>query len=322
LKLSVVITTFNGADYLSQQLKSLERQKKVPNEIIILDDGSSDETVKIITEFMKKSPMNTNFYQNERNLGYAQNFSKALSLASGDLVFMCDQDDVWFPEKLMRVEEFALKNSEKQVFLNDAILTDNELNPVGITRLQQIRNMGLDDSHYILGCCCAVKREFLLKCLPIPGGFSHDSWIINMARILKVKLIIGESLQFYRRHSANESQNIANSTKQLSIFALFFHRLKNLERLRSVGLLEEKIIRTETFLKGIIPFENGVNFNAVVVSSRKNLQSELDELRQSLGLRQYRILSRPFQIINLLLKGDYYLTPRKLVFDFIGQSDR
>ena len=100
MKISIAMTTYNGSRFLEQQLKSLLRQTKKADEIIIVDDGSSDDTVAIIKKYLNVSNTRIKLYINEVNLGVFKNFEKAISLCKGDIIFCCDQDDVWQFDKI------------------------------------------------------------------------------------------------------------------------------------------------------------------------------------------------------------------------------
>ena len=97
--ISVVIACYNGIEYLKLQLHSILRQSCLPDEIILTDDASSDGTWEWISQ-IHSDKVCIRAYRNEVQLGYAENFRKAISLAKGDLIFLCDQDDLWMPEKI------------------------------------------------------------------------------------------------------------------------------------------------------------------------------------------------------------------------------
>ena len=100
-KISVAMTTYNGARFVEKQLASLLAQTRPADEVIILDDRSTDGTPGIVTRFIKKnSPVSWHFSVNEKNLGYKENFYHAVGRTTGDLIFLCDQDDVWHSNKI------------------------------------------------------------------------------------------------------------------------------------------------------------------------------------------------------------------------------
>ena len=101
LNISVALCTCNGARFLSEQLVSLAEQTLRPIELVVCDDASDDGTWQLLEEFQRSAPFPVRLYRNVRRLGIAQNFEQAMLLCEGDVIALCDQDDVWLPEKLM-----------------------------------------------------------------------------------------------------------------------------------------------------------------------------------------------------------------------------
>jgi glycosyltransferase involved in cell wall biosynthesis len=217
MKVTIALAVYNGAAYIREQLESFVAQTYRPDELVISDDGSTDRTLDIINEFAAFAPFPVTCSQNQYNLSYAGNFNAALMQATGDLVFLSDQDDVWFPEKIERIVALAKAEPQKLVFMNDAVLTDVDLNDTGLTKLDQIYSVGLTENSFVMGCCSAVRRDLLDICLPIPAGVAaHDNWIMGIADGLGRKRILPEVLQYYRRHGSNESQCIVNRTSRVT----------------------------------------------------------------------------------------------------------
>ena len=92
--------TYNGAQFLKEQLASIAAQFRPPDELVVCDDGSSDGTGEIVKEFARRSPFATRFVVNDQNLGSTKNFEKAIFLCQGTIVSLADQDDVWYRHKL------------------------------------------------------------------------------------------------------------------------------------------------------------------------------------------------------------------------------
>ena len=112
MKVSLVLATYNGEPYLEQQLESIRTQTRVPDEIIIGDDHSTDRTVLILEEYQKAHPeLPIMIFRNGDNLGYRRNFRRLLRDCSGDVIFLCDQDDVWNPEKIEKMAGFFTPES-------------------------------------------------------------------------------------------------------------------------------------------------------------------------------------------------------------------
>ncbi|MBA4350581.1 MAG: glycosyltransferase family 2 protein [Rhodobacter sp.] len=207
LRLSIAMATYNGARFLPQQLDSFTAQDRRPDELVVCDDGSSDATMDILQAFAATAPFAVRIERNATNLGFVRNFEKALSLCSGDVIFLSDQDDVWLPAKLARVEAEFLEDPGLKATINDMIITDGDLNHSGVTQLGTIRATGFGERRFIAGCCAAIRRDMLETLLPFPKEhFAHDSWIGDACEALGVRRILSEPLQLYRRHGSNESQ--------------------------------------------------------------------------------------------------------------------
>ena len=91
---SVALCTYNGERFLQEQLDSIAMQTWTPDEVVVGDDGSSDSTLEILERWKQSVPFSVRIERNERNLGFAKNFESTLSRCTGDVVFLCDQDDV------------------------------------------------------------------------------------------------------------------------------------------------------------------------------------------------------------------------------------
>ncbi|GAB3473401.1 glycosyltransferase family 2 protein [Azotobacter salinestris] len=233
MNISIAMATYNGSRYLQEQLDSFVRQTRQPDELVVCDDCSSDETVHILEKFQRQAPFPVRLYRNERNLGYIRNFEKALSLCRGDVLFLSDQDDVWFENRLEIVEQAFLAHPEKMVVLNDQEITTQNLEPTGRSKLGNTRSLGFSDTYFITGCCTALRRVWLEVALPIPEvvghhHIPHDIWINKLADFLGLRLIIDRPLQFYRRHGNNASHSVSSSTGRLSrLQVLASHGLKD-----------------------------------------------------------------------------------------------
>ena len=114
IKISVALATYNGSRYITEQLDSILSQTMYVDEIIICDDKSSDDTVKIINQYIKEKNLSDviSLHVNERNLGYASNFMKAVKMTAGDYIFFCDQDDIWTKQRVQQMVDIMNSNSK------------------------------------------------------------------------------------------------------------------------------------------------------------------------------------------------------------------
>lgn len=267
-KISIAIATYNGQKYIEQQLQSIINQNVVPDEVVICDDKSTDNTFNIVESFSKRAPFKVSYYQNEIKLGYAGNFNKAISLTSGDLVFLCDQDDYWFPNKIEKIVQIAESYPESLVIMNDAALTDHELNTTGLTKLGQIRSSGFSDRNFVMGCCVAVRRELLDICLPIPFEFTaHDNWIVLIAYELNRRKLVTDVLQYYRRHDVNTSTYIINRLTRVDKIDILIDNLKKvyrqlfIDRLNKISVVQNQIPFYELILNWINSYDKEISIS-------------------------------------------------------------
>jgi glycosyltransferase involved in cell wall biosynthesis len=118
--ISVAMCTYNGSKHIKEQLESIIYQTRKPDEIIICDDCSSDNTVEIAQNLLSVSTIKSTIIRNEINLGFRKNFEKAIGLCHGDIVFLSDQDDVWLPEKIEKVANIFDNDEEVIMAFHDA----------------------------------------------------------------------------------------------------------------------------------------------------------------------------------------------------------
>jgi len=309
------MATYNGAQYIQEQLQSFVDQTRQPDELIITDDCSSDETEAIVREFAKTAPFAVEFHRNEKNFGYCGNFNAALMKTTGDLVFLSDQDDVWFPDKIEHMIGVAERNPQALVVMNDAALTDGELNEVGLTKLGQIRSAGFSMKAFVMGCCCAVRRELLDFCMPIPAGIKgHDNWIVGFAEAVNGKFVENRVLQYYRRHETNESQFLVNRTTKVTRRHAQIHlllqsgkSLKNLfdgnSRQRESDWIAQQQMRIDGIQQVLSAAPEKYRGRICEMLDKAENNAKIYKLR--IGVREKRILPRIFATLGLLFRGGY-----------------
>lgn len=309
MKISIAMATYNGAKYLQEQLDSFASQTRQPDELIITDDGSIDNTIQIIEDFSKKAPFHVRWSQNEKKLGYAGNFSKALSLTTGELVFLSDQDDIWFRKKIETIEKVAMQDNRTQLIINDAVLVFEDLTPTGLTKLSQIRSAGLSDRSFLMGCCMAVRRGFLRRILPIPSAFTaHDSWIAGFAEGLGRKRIVTEPLQYYRRHKNNTSQFVANQTRKINRYDRLVSQFRKAltdpgyrDLSRSYDNLSQFIYRAEAWAR----CSEDEILKRDLESFIKKTEKTKRHIKDRIGIKKHGRLLRVFYAARLLYAGTY-----------------
>jgi len=212
--ISVCITTYNGSKFIEQQLNSIVKQLSDNDEIIISDDDSKDNTVNIIQSY--SSPI-IKLYKNKFH-NHILNFEFVLSKASGDYIFMSDQDDVWLEDK---VKIMMQKLEKYDLVCSNCIVTNKDLIPDGRLFMTEDASQisgffkNLVHNHY-LGCCMAFNRAIRDKAIPFPKGLiTHDTWIGLIAEVFGKPTFINDKLIYFRRHDSNTSNTLNKSNLSL-----------------------------------------------------------------------------------------------------------
>lgn len=221
MQLSIAMASYNGGHFLQQQLDSFLAQTRLPDELVVCDDGSNDDTIKILDRFAKDSPFTVRLYRNPENLGHERNFSKAIELCTGDVIFLSDQDDVWFPSKLAAVEEVFDRDESVLLVINDTDITDAHLHPTGRSLFAQTKAAGVigdKGKSLTLGCATAFRSQLRSLIAPVPAlDYGHDSWIHDFAHLMDVRHVLDLKLQFYRRHGNNVSNWAFNGSDRATM---------------------------------------------------------------------------------------------------------
>lgn len=216
--------TYNGEKYIIDQLQSIENQTVQPDELIIGDDCSTDNTVTLINQFIEKSKLNIVFYQNKTNLGIRDNEKKVRSFCKCDIVLSADQDDVWHEKKIETIlNQF---NKENVVFVfSDGYVTDENLNIIKDTEwlidwtkfnTQQYFDY-CQTRNFPLGHLQAMKKDVLKRIEPFLSD--GDGWKAQCAPAFGEVVAIPEKLVYYRRHSNAVSDAFIESRRN-SHFAI------------------------------------------------------------------------------------------------------
>jgi glycosyltransferase involved in cell wall biosynthesis len=221
-KISVCLCTYNGASFLGKQLDSIFHQTLLPDEIIAVDDVSSDGTMAILNDYATKNPGRLHVFQNEHNLGYKKNFAKALSLSEGDFIFFADQDDIWVPNKIESFISAFEDNPKVECVCCTLTLMDETDQSLGMSSLNKnIRHL-MNAKHQwrcfakhplIPGTAMAIRRSLLMSYFPILEGFPHDEWFSFCASIKNGIFVVDVPLVAYRQHTG---QAIGEKKKSLS----------------------------------------------------------------------------------------------------------
>lgn len=205
--ISVCIATYNGERFIREQIDSILRQLSSDDEIIVSDDGSTDNTISIINSIDDKR---IRVIEGPRKQSPTSNFECALKASKGDFIFMSDQDDVWKPNKVKICMEWLQRYD---CVVSDAEVTDSSLNPLypslyAIMQVKQGRIYNTIWKNGYTGCCMAFRRNVLEASLPFPKDIPmHDIWIGNVAAYKYNVKFIPDTLIYFRRHEDTTSCN-------------------------------------------------------------------------------------------------------------------
>lgn len=213
--ISVAMTTYNGATHLRQQLDSLAMQSRLPSELVVCDDGSTDSTLDILKEFAETARFPVHIHRNSERLGFADNFLGAARRCTGEWISFCDQDDVWYADKLSTVATGIQQNSQISVITHSADLADEDLTLRGRRMPDHKRTeIAAPLTNPLIGCLSGFSLTFSAKLLaqfnwedrpnnPISSKpLLHDAWITFLGNVCGGILYISRSLAIYRRHAS------------------------------------------------------------------------------------------------------------------------
>ena len=306
-KISIALCTYNGEQFLREQLESFTYQRRRPDELIVCDDRSTDGTVSIVERFASQAPFAVELVVNDANLGSTRNFEKAISMCTGDLIFLSDQDDVWLPEKIERIESEFSDEGVGLVF-SDAEVVDEALKPLGrrlssltfhATSRQDLRTGTVFESlltqNFVTGATAAFRSSLRDVITPTPIGVPnliHDAWIAlsiaNHARIV----FLDEPLIKYRQHA---SQQIGLGLSRMS------DRRGSFEG--AIDYLQDDIKRL-ALMKEILPSLRGVkplpSLDALICEKR----DQINHCEARMDLPRNRV-KRVVAVLTELLTGRY-----------------
>lgn len=237
MKVSVVMTTYNGKRFLKDMMDSLRNQTRRIDELFIFDDNSTDETSVVIRDYIEQYNLqNWKLIVNDSNIGWEKNFLQGLSYATGDVIYPCDQDDIWHLDKIERMTS-AFENNSKILLLVSGFHAFSERGGKMIvqqpvkTETKNIISKVVFDKHYyqILrpGCTMAFRKELLpLFIENWKSGTPHDAVLWILAALLEGLYLYNETFIEFRRHDTNASRRITHG---------YIYKLNEAERTKQVN---------------------------------------------------------------------------------------
>lgn len=221
MSVSVVLCTYNGVRFLPQLWQSLLGQTRLPEQIAVRDDASRDGTWELLASLHDAAiarGIAVSLSRNPRNLGYVKNFEAALGESSGDILFLCDQDDVWHPDKLAAMLARFAQRPRLTLLHTDASLIDAAGNDMRGTlfRALEVTRKEIACIHHgrafdvllrrnlATGATLALRRALLADALPFPDEWVHDEWLAILAAAIGEVDCLETPLMDYRQHGGNQ----------------------------------------------------------------------------------------------------------------------
>lgn len=224
--LSVCMPTFNGERYLLEQLESIFPLLSPADEVIIVDDCSTDRTMAILSDFAQREKR-LSLVRNDANIGVVKTVEKALLLARHETIFLADQDDIWLPAKISRAVARLAPADVVCVLSNNEIFVDDNRTgrlffPAGSRpRMSMAAQLYRND---FIGCCMCFKRSVLATALPFPDGVSMHDWWLGVNALAQGKVQFDdEPTILYRRHASNATQSTRRN--MLAVVQSRFHNV-------------------------------------------------------------------------------------------------
>jgi glycosyltransferase involved in cell wall biosynthesis len=216
--ISVALCTWNGSEFLRDQLQSIAAQSLPPHELVIFDDCSSDGTVALARQFAENAPFPVRIHVNPRNLGTRENFSTSIAACAGEIIALCDQDDVWLPHKLERLSNALAEHPDAAFAFSDALMVDRQLHPIPYTLWEATRFSRAELRQFqrrhgfevllrrdvVTGATLAFRASCRELLVPIPPGWVHDAWIALILSGVAWGVPVTEPLIQYRQHSRQQ----------------------------------------------------------------------------------------------------------------------
>lgn len=214
--LSVALCSHNGARFIAEQVASIVGQEPRPTEIVLSDDASTDDTIDIVRGEVTAVPLTV--LRNDHALGVTANFEQAVRAASGDLIALSDQDDVWRSGRLASIAALFEADPGLLLVASDARLVDAHGLPTGSTLWRDLGVTAAEEAalvhgdafsallrrNLVTGATVVFRRELLASALPFPPAWVHDEWLAIMAAVQGGLRAVPDQLIDYRQHGANQ----------------------------------------------------------------------------------------------------------------------
>jgi glycosyltransferase involved in cell wall biosynthesis len=234
---SVAMAIHDGARFLEPQLRSLVAQRRPPDEVVVCDDASQDGGAELCTAILSGTGIALVLLRNERSIGPYASFSRALAATGGDFVCLCDQDDVWYPDKIAEATAYLSARPAVSAVVHDVDICRSDLIPVGQTKFERMAALGLPPEGNVTGMSTATRRAVVDAAFPLPdpSATSHDAWLHWVAGHLGERHVLEQRLAAFRRHEGNVTKDLLVNRGVRVDRRPRFHAVGQLWRARDAG---------------------------------------------------------------------------------------
>lgn len=267
MQISVILAAYRGEKFIGEQLESLFAQTCPPDEILIGDDSPDDATFQLVRRLAENSPCPIRYFRNAERKGHNLNFSSLLERANGDVIFFCDQDDVWLPEKIEKMRNEFLNHPECEMVSCNSLLVDENLKPLGFSSCDifsfresdaekiNAGNGVLDmlKNSKIHGHDLAVRNKLKRYLVPIPFGGHYDCMVALIAAVTGNVRWVYENLTLFRRHPGAQtrqgpSKNIIQ--RYLDLKRSGTHRVELKDAAEQMRIVKKRVSKFKSEIPG------------------------------------------------------------------------
>ena len=224
MKISVLMSTYNGEKFIEEQMISIIDQTKRPDEVIIVDDWSTDSTIEIAEKVIRENDLEEdwNIFRNEKNIGWRINFINGIKHITGDILFFSDQDDIWFKNKIETYCDIFNSDATINIIVSkETLWTSETARPmccIDDSNYSMIELSKREDNYLIhtSGCCMAIRMDYVRKMLPYCfPGWAHDDFFWKMGILDGSLAYMNTSSILHRITGTNESRKRATLEKAI-----------------------------------------------------------------------------------------------------------
>ena len=316
MKISVALCTYNGEKFIQEQIDSILNQSRKVDEIVVCDDGSTDKTIEILNNYSKKNPNLFKIYRNEINLRSVKNFEKAISICSGDIIFLSDQDDIWIENKVEEYIKYFNENPTIDVLASNGFCIDENGVVHDKYAIWDVPQFLKDEKvefdyfelittveNFVTGATMAFRKKIVPEILPFPiiKNFHHDEWIAiiatnkNAFELLPVK---------YFKYRVHENQQVGgvfyDKSEKIKKYLTSYGNYQNSDL--SFTLLKKRLKKVAGFYNLSNELSSSMTFNAKSFSEkRKKVLDFYNETLYNMN-KKYPIKTILLKIVDRILK--------------------